>query len=128
MLDFRKLDGYRYALSLLELTSALGEDVPPPHRRLAGELVRAALGVLRGLAEGSHREPVDRGEARHCYALARVSAFECVGIVDALERARVVSAEDAARVREVLTRLVAMLCRLEGQARGDLPGGLRGAC
>jgi four helix bundle protein len=120
MLDFRKLDAYRYAVSLLELVSTLVDDIPRLQRGLGDNLGRAALSLLRSLAEGSHRQATSRSEARHCYAFARASAFECVGMVDTLERLRAVSTDDAARTREVLCRLVAMLSRLEGEASGDL--------
>jgi four helix bundle protein len=119
MLDFRKLDAYRYAVALLELVSTLVDEIPAPQRCLGECLGRAALALLRSLAEGSHRQPSNRAEARHCYAVARVSAFECVGLVDTLDRVRAVAAEDAARTREVLSRLVAMLSRLEAEATGE---------
>jgi four helix bundle protein len=118
MLGFRKLDAYRYSVALLELASALADEVPRPQRRLADQLGRTALCVLRTLAEGSHRQHAAPAEARACYALARASAFECAGVLDALELARAIPGEDAVRGREVVTRVVAMLCRLEGEA-GD---------
>src|SRR5216110_3545994 len=123
MLDFRKLDAYRYAVALLELMSRLADEVPRPQRALATEMLRAALSVLRSLAEGSHRQPASRPEARHCYGFARGSVFDCIGLVDTLENLRAISGEDAARGREVLARLLALLCRLEADAAGDLDPG-----
>jgi hypothetical protein len=144
MLDFRKLDAYRYAVALLELVSTLVDEIPRPQLGLGECLGRAALSLLRSLAEGSHRQPTGaepsegsalpamgsggepayalrarRAEAGHCYAIARASAFECVGLIDTLDRMRAVSGEDAARTREVLSRLVAMLSRLEADARSE---------
>src|SRR4051812_28175416 len=113
MLQLRKLDAYRYAVALLEVAFAASDDVPRPHHALADRLQRAALAVLRALAEAHHQHPLTRREARHCYGCARGSAFECVGLVDALEHQRAVSPEEAARVREILTRVIAMLCHLE---------------
>jgi hypothetical protein len=119
MLDFRKLDAYRYAVALLGLVSTLVDEVPRPQCRLGEYLGRAALALLRSLAEGSHRQPANRAEARHCYAIARACAFECVGLVDTLDRMRAVSGENAARTREVLSRLVAMLSQLEAAASSE---------
>src|SRR5256885_11981798 len=90
MLDFRKLDAYRYAVALLELVSLLADEVPRPQRALASELLRAALSVLRSLAEGSHRQPASRPEARHCYGFARGSVFDCIGLVDTLANLRAI--------------------------------------
>jgi four helix bundle protein len=120
MLEFRKLDAYRYAVALLGLVAGLVDRVPRPQRGLADQLGRAALVVLRTLAEGHHRQRGDRPEARHCYAFARGATFECVGLVDTLETMRAIPGEDAARAREILSRLLAMLTRLEGESRGDL--------
>ena len=119
MLDFRKLDAYRYAVALLELVATLVDEIPRSQQCLGEHLGRAALCLLRSLAEGSHRQPTNPAEARHCYAIARASAFECVGLVDTLDRVRAVSGENAARTREVLSRLVAMLSRLEAEASRD---------
>jgi four helix bundle protein len=121
MLQFRNLDAYRYAVALLEVVFAISADVPPPHLGVAEGLQRAALAVLRALAEAHHRQPDNRAEARLCYAHARGSAFECVALVDTLERVRAVSAGEAARAREILTRVIAMLCRLEGEATAAPP-------
>jgi four helix bundle protein len=112
MLDFRKLDVYRYAVALLELAAAFAEEIPRPQRTLADRLGRAALSVVRAIAEGSTREPDNQPEARHCYAFARGSAFECVALVDALESQRALPSHDATRAREVLTRVISMLCTL----------------
>jgi hypothetical protein len=116
MLQWRKLDAYRYAVALLETASAVCDEVPRPQRRLADQLEGAALAVLRALAEAHHLQPDDRAGARYGYGCARGSCFDCVALLDTLERARAVSGSDAARVRELLTRVIGMVCRLEGEA------------
>jgi four helix bundle protein len=115
MLQFRKLDAYRYAVALLEVVFDLSHDVPRPHQPAADHLQRAALAVLRALAEAHHRQPDNRAEARHCYGHARGCAFECVALLDTLERLRAITPADATRARELLTRVIAMLCHLEAE-------------
>jgi four helix bundle protein len=121
MLQFRNLDAYRYAVALLEMTFTICHDVLHPPHLLAERLQGAALAVLRALAEAHHRQAANRAEACHCYGLARGSAFECVGLLDTLERLRAVTVPDATRAREVLTRVIAMLCHLEGEAARPPP-------
>jgi hypothetical protein len=121
MLEFRKTDAYRYGVALLELATAVAGAVPAAHRCLGDHLWGAALAVVRGLVEGLHRAPTAPGEARLCYGLARATTFDCVALLDTLERLRAVSADDAGRMREVLRRVLALVCALEGEARPPDP-------
>jgi four helix bundle protein len=118
MFGFQGLDVYRCAVRFLGVASSLAEQVPRGHGDLADQLRRAALSIPLNIAEGSGKGTPDHADARRFFAIARGSALECAAIVDALEVIDPQSATDAAKARELLERVVAMLSRMAKVAAG----------
>lgn len=100
-LPHERLDCYQLALALARW--AAGAAIPPQRRHLRAQLVRAADGVVLGIAEGSGLS----GDARrNHYRIALGSACEVAAIVDLL------APRDHAEVRERIARVAAMLTKM----------------
>ncbi len=112
MFGFQGLDVYRCAVKFLGVAYSLAEQVPRRNGDLAAQLRRAALSIPLNIAEDSGKGTPDRAEAGPCFAIARGSAIECAALIDALEVIDPQIATDAARARELLEGIVAMLSRM----------------
>jgi four helix bundle protein len=106
MFGFQKLDVYQCATQFLALSAPLADRVPRGYASLGDQLRRAALSIPLNIAEGTGKFDKD---ARRFYAIARGSALECAAILDAFESLGVAAADDLAKTRELLERVVAML-------------------
>jgi four helix bundle protein len=112
MFGFHRLDVYQCAIAFLTRSAVLAAESPRGYGDLADQFRRAALSVPLNIAEGSGRGSVHQREAPRFYSIARGSALECAAILDALEGLKVASAEEAARQRALLERIVSMLTRM----------------
>jgi four helix bundle protein len=100
-LAHERLDSYRLALDLARWAASAA--IPPQRKHLREQLVRAADGVVLGIAEGSGLS----GDARrHHYRIALGSACEVAAIVDLL------APRDHAEVRGRIVRVAAMLSKM----------------
>ncbi len=80
------------------------------HRNAKGQLLRASQSMPLNIAEGNGK--ATDGDRRRYFEIARGSALECGAIQDVLEVCGGLSAEENARAKAVLDRIVAMLTRL----------------
>src|SRR5262245_31870884 len=108
MFSHECLDVYRVAL---EFDRELVKLVP---RRgfatLRDQLDRASAGIIANIAEGAGRRT--SGDKVHFYTIARGSATECASLIDMMRNRNIVAEHDYTRCRELLLRIVQMLCRL----------------
>lgn len=100
-LAHERLDCYRLSLDLARWAVMVA--IPPQRKHLRDQLVRAADGVVLGIAEGSGLS----GDARrHHYRIALGSACEVAAIVDLL------APPDHAAIRDRIVRIAAMLSKM----------------
>lgn len=100
-LAHERLDSYRLALDLARWAASAA--IPPQRKHLREQLVRAADGVVLGIAEGSGLA----GDARrHHYRIALGSVCEVAAIVDLL------APGDHADIHERIVRIAAMLSQM----------------
>lgn len=73
-------------------------------------MLRASQAIPLNIAEGNGKAA--DGDRRRYFEIARESALECGAIQDVLEVCGALSAEENAKAKAVLDRIVAMLTRL----------------
>ena len=73
-------------------------------------MLRASQAIPLNIAEGNGK--ATDGDRRRYFEIARGSALECGAIQDVLEVCGALSAEENAKAKKVLDRIVAMLTRL----------------
>lgn len=107
MFGFQQLDVYRRAIEFLTLAVPLSAKPPRGYYALRDQLRRASLSISLNIAEGSGAGgPAD---AKRFYAIARGSALECAGILEAMTTLRFVEKEEISTPMKLLDRIVAML-------------------
>jgi four helix bundle protein len=106
-----KLDAYRAAVEFLEVADRLAKRLPKTKGQLGDQLTRASEGIVLRIAEGAGAEYRSADQKRY-FRSARGSAMECAAVLDICRLRHVGSAEQLARGRALLLRLVQMLSRL----------------
>jgi len=107
MFGFQRLDVYRCAVHFLTLAAPLSARTPRGFHALRDQLRRASLSIPLNIAEGTGA--LGPADARRFYAIARGSALECAGILEAMSTLRFVEKEEISSAMEILDRIVAML-------------------
>lgn len=105
-----RLDAYKAAREFLALAARIAKALPRGHADDADQLMRAARSAMRNCAEGAGRR-AGKEKARF-FDIARGSATECVGTLDALAVEGLIAPAAAARGRDLLGRVVCMLTAL----------------
>jgi len=115
-----RLDVYQAALEYVGWAYRLCEGLKG-HRNGKEQLLRASQGIPLNIAEGNGKATA--GDRRRYFEIARGSALECGAIQDVLEVCGALSAEENAKGKGLLDRIVAMLTRLgrRGYAVGEEP-------
>jgi four helix bundle protein len=104
-----RLDVYRAAIESVGWVYRLCEGIKG-HRNAKDQLLRASQAIPLNIAEGNGK--ATDGDRRRYFEIARGSALECGAIQDVLEVCGALSAEENARAKAVLDRIVAMLTKL----------------
>ena len=104
-----KLDVYVASREALVLGTRIAASLPRGYGHFADQLRRALLSVHLGVTEAANRSGADR--SMRCRT-ARAEAAEAAAALDGLVVVNVVSVEHAAEVRELLSRVYAMLTKL----------------
>ena len=104
-----RLDVYRAAIEYVGWAYRFCEGLKG-HRNAKEQLLRASQAIPLNIAEGNGK--ATDGDRRRYFEIARGSALECGAIQDVLEVYGALSAEENARAKAVLDRIVAMLTRL----------------
>src|SRR5262249_38972147 len=126
MSDFphERLDVYRAAIDFLALSEEIANQLPKGRAYLVDQLRRASLSVSLNVAEGAG-EYAHADKARF-YRMARRSGTECVAILDACRRLKLIDEAILTEGRELLHRVVSMLTalvvRLSGTGTGTGTG------
>ena len=107
MFGFQQLDVYNCAIQFLSLAAPLSSKPPRGYYGLRDQLRRASLSISLNIAEGSGAGGPN--DAKRFYAIARGSALECAGILEAMRVLRFVAKEEIKTPMELLDRVVAML-------------------
>ena len=112
--DHEKLDVYRLELRFIEWVTPLLEEAAQigkaRAREISDQLDRAGLSSLLNTAEGNGRR--QRQTRAKFFDDARGSATECAACLDALVAKKIVSPERIDAGKELLIRIVSMLCGL----------------
>ena len=104
-----RLDVYRAAIEYVGWAYHLCERLRG-HRNAKEQLLRASQAIPLNIAEGNGK--ATDADRRRYFEIARGSAMECGAIQDVLEVCGALSAEENAKGKAVLDRIVAMLTRL----------------
>ena len=88
------------------------------HRNAKDQLLRASQAIPLNIAEGNGK--ATDGDRRRYFEIARGSALECGAIQDVLQVCGALGAEENARRKTTLDRIVAMLTKL-GQRGYTIP-------
>lgn len=123
--DHERLDVYQLALKFISWTSDLFIELDKTDvrriREVCDHLDRAGLSILFNTAEGNgRRHPKVRAKF---FDDARGSGMECSACLDALVAKGVCTKERIAQGKEMLVRIVSMLCKLVQRFAG--PDALR---
>ncbi len=105
-----KLDAYQVALRMAALATKLAVQIPRGQRNLADHLLRAASNTVLLLGEGANR----RGAAskRQRFADSRGECGEVAAAADLLLAMAIGSPADAQELKQLASRVSAMLTRL----------------
>jgi len=104
-----RLDVYRAAIEYVGWAYHYCEALQG-HRNAKDQLLRASQAIPLNIAEGNGK--ATEGDRRRYFEIARGSAMECGAIQDVLEVCGALSAEQNAKAKAVLDRIVAMLTKL----------------
>ncbi|MCK6557098.1 four helix bundle protein [Candidatus Binatia bacterium] len=104
-----RLDVYRAAIEYVGWVYRFCQGLKG-HRNAKEQLLRASQAIALNIAAGNGK--ATDGDRRRYSEIARGSAMECGAIQDVLEVCGALCAEENARTKAVLDRIVAMLTRL----------------
>lgn len=104
-----RLDVYRAAIEYVGWACRYCEALKG-HRNAKDQLLRASQAIPLNIAEGNGK--ATDGDRRRYFEIARGAALECGAIQDVLEVCGALSAEENAKAKTVLDRIVAMLTKL----------------
>jgi len=125
MFDHEKLDAYQLELCFIAWVTPLLEEAAASAkgktREVCDQLDRASLSALLNTAEGNGKR--QRPVRAKFFDDARGSATECAACLDALVAKQIVASERVQEGKQMLLRIVSMLCGLI--ERFDTPGQLR---
>jgi four helix bundle protein len=107
MFDHDRLEVYAVARQFNREVSELLTELPRGQAESRNNLRRAAMSVTRNIAEGSGKWQIC--DKVNFYHIARASATECASSLDELVDFELVPEERVIRLREFLSRIVAML-------------------
>jgi len=109
--QFEKLEVYQESLDWVESVETLCESLKgKASYSLIDQLSRAALSIPLNIAEGNGRW--HKGEKRQFFWIARGSVFECVPIVQVLQRKKLIDEQQYACFYEKLDMIAKMLTNL----------------
>ena len=110
MMDYEKLDVYRYSIEHLAFVLESIPRLPRGNASLADQWRRAAMAILLNIAEavGKRSQP-DRAAS---YTVARGEAMECGAIVDVVRLIARLPTDRLDQAKRQLESIVAMLSRL----------------
>lgn len=104
-----RLDVYRAAIDYVGWAYHFCEELKG-HRNAKDQLLRASQAIPLNIAEGNGK--ATEGDRRRYFEIARGSALECGAIQDVLQVCGALAAEENARRKATLDRIVAMLTKL----------------
>ena len=104
-----KLDVYRAAIEYVGWAYRFCEALVG-HRNAKDQLLRASQAIPLNIAEGNGKGT--EGDRRRYFEIARGSALECGAAQDVLQVCRAMTAEENAKAKALLDRIVAMLTKL----------------
>ena len=104
-----RLDVYRTAIDYVGWAYHFCEELKG-HRNAKDQLLRASQAIPLNIAEGNGK--ATDGDRRRYFEIARGSALECGAIQDVLHVCGALGAEENARRKATLDRIVAMLTKL----------------
>jgi four helix bundle protein len=107
MFDHDRLEVYSVARQFNREVKELLTELPRGQAESRNNLRRAAMSVTRNIAEGSGKWKIC--DKVNFYHIARASATECASSLDELVDFEMVPEERVIRLRQVLSRVVAML-------------------
>ena len=110
MIDHERLEAYRYALDFVRQTVSLREPVLKGSGELVDQFRRASFSLVLNIAEGAGK--VRKPDKQRFYAIARGSAFECAALLDLFQVCGMLPDTEHQRLKEILRRVVAMICGL----------------
>ena len=115
--SFENLQVYQDALTWVGIIHHyLEQNKRQLSRSIRDQLGRAALSIPLNIAEGNGRW--HKGDKRQFYSVARGSVFECVAILQVLEKMQLLSADALKPHVEALTTLTKMLSGLIKSVEG----------
>ena len=104
-----RLDVYHIAIDYVGWAYHFCEELKG-HRNAKDQLLRASQAIPLNIAEGNGK--ATDGDRRRYFEIARGSALECGAIQDVLQVCEALGAEENARRKTTLDRIVAMLTKL----------------
>jgi four helix bundle protein len=107
MFDHDRLEVYSVARQFNREVKELLTELPRGQAESRNNLRRAAMSVTRNIAEGSGKWQIS--DKVNFYHIARASSTECASSLDELVDFELVPEERVIRLREFLSRIVAML-------------------
>jgi four helix bundle protein len=114
MFDHEKLDVYQLELQFIAWVTPLleeaGKSAAAKTREVCDQLDRASLSALLNTAEGNGKR--QRQVRAKFFDDARGSATECAACLDALVAKKVAVAERVQEGKQLLVRIVSILCKL----------------
>ena len=104
-----KLDVYQAAIDYVGWAYRYCEGLKG-HRNAKGHLLRASQAIPLNIAEGNGK--ATEGDRRRYFEIARGSALECGAVQNVLQVCGAMAAEENAKAKALLDRIVAMLTKL----------------
>ena len=104
-----KLDVYRAAIEYVGWAYRYCEGLKG-HRNAKDQILRASQAIPLNIAEGNGK--ATDGDRRRYFEIARGSALECGAVQDVLQVCGAMPAEENAKAKALLDRIVAMLTKL----------------
>jgi four helix bundle protein len=109
-LNHEKLEVYQVAIQFLAFASQTIKIIPSGYGFLSDQLKRASLSIPLNIAEGNGKFTKD--DKAKFYKIARGSANECGAILDALKTMELLESDSLAKGKQLLYRIVCMLCKM----------------
>ena len=108
--DHEKLDVYRVAIEFVAWVDAVVGPLDGQLRHTRDQLIRSAQSIPLNIAEGNGKRASP--ERRRFFEMARGSATESAAAVDVLAVRGACAAEELARGKQMLYRIVSMLAKM----------------
>ena len=111
-----KLDVYRASIEYVGWAHRMCTGLKGDQRSSKDQLLRASQSIPLNIAEGNGK--ATDPDRRRFFEIARGSTLECAAIQDVLEVCGAHSAQENAKSKQMLDRIVAMLTKLGKRAYG----------